>query len=469
MDTILRPNVSNFVKSLRDMGYSFDIAIADILDNSISAGASEIHINHFEKDNNSGISIFDDGHGMSAKELKIAMSLGSKDPYIGRNPIDLGRFGLGLKTASFSQCTKLTVLSKKDGKLSALQWDLEKVIEQNDWVIVKPSKEYVKKIDQINKIIKSESGTLIIWEDIDKLEENEYSDRLYNLRSHLSLTFHRFIEGEFSKIRIFINEIEVPPFNPFNPNNIATQKLEFERFKISNENSTIEVQPYILPHYSKVSNLEYAKYGTAEDYTKTQGFYLYRGGRLIIHSTWWGLNKMSEAHKLVRIQIDISNNQDHLWNIDVKKSMAQPNPTILNELKRIINKVLIKGKRVYTGRGNKLKQSEKFIPFWDLSIENGEIKFLINKEHPLFLLNLEYISEPAIFLNFIKYLENFLPIPVIHSHLVSKPKSIKQEEVLNNSDIEAFSKFLKNIDLSSEQYNILSQSGIFDKLKENSN
>src|SRR5690606_12525641 len=156
-----------------------------------------------------------------------------------------------------------------------------------------------------------------------------------------------------SPLKISINNHQLKPFNPFNPENSATQQLTAEKIKIKGEN--IVVQPYILPHHSKVSQAEYNKYATEDGYIKSQGFYLYRANRLLIYGTWWRLHKSIDAHKLVRIKIDIPNNQDQYWGIDIKKSTASPNEEIKKDLKRIISQVTEKGSRPYTGRGRKIE------------------------------------------------------------------------------------------------------------------
>src|SRR5690606_3175789 len=140
---------------------------------------------------------------------------------------------------------------------------------------------------------------------------------------------------------------------PFNPEHPASQQLPIEKIKIGKKN--VLVQPFILPHHSKVSQAEYEKYATDEGYTKSQGFYLYRANRLLIYGTWWKLHKSIDAHKLVRIKIDITNDQDQYWGIDIKKSTASPNEEIKKDLKRIISQVTEKGSRPYTGRGRKIE------------------------------------------------------------------------------------------------------------------
>ncbi|MFJ7981398.1 ATP-binding protein [Lysinibacillus xylanilyticus] len=461
---IIRPNVKNFIKSLRDMGYNFEIAVADIIDNSITAKANEIHIQTLDSPEIK-LSILDDGVGMSENELVEAMRLGSKDPDNIRDNKDLGRFGLGLKTASFSQCKKLTVITKQEKNVFARQWDLDYIVQKDDWYLMELKTEELTNYPQFSELLKSESGTLIIWESLDNIEPNTFTNTIYSLRDHLALVFHRFLEGEFSKVNFTVNNIPVEAFNPFNENNSATQRLSMEKFQPSKEYTFVKVYPYILPHYSKVSRYEYEKFSTSEGYTKTQGFYLYRAGRLLVHGTWWGLAKISEAHKLVRIKIDIPNDQDHLWNIDIKKSIAQPKNQIKKDLKRILATVLDKGSRVYTGRGKSINKSSS-VPMWKVTIDNNHIKFSINKEHPLLQLVKERTTELDILNSYVKALEAYLPINAIQSHLVSEPHKINQESLISEDEIAELASKLKEMDLSEDHLKAILETELFKNKKE---
>ncbi|WP_213021236.1 ATP-binding protein [Siminovitchia terrae] len=461
---IIRPNIKNFIKSLRDMGYTFEIALADIIDNSLSANADEISI-YTSEDPKFIVTVLDNGYGMNQEQLIESMRLGSKDPDIERSKEDLGRFGLGLKTASFSQCKKLTVITKQKSKIYARQWDLDYLINEDEWYLLTPHQAELEALPQYELLKKLNSGTLVVWESIDTLESSSFTNTIYKLRDHLSLVFHRFIEGDANKakIKITVNNIPLDPFNPFNENHKATQKPPLEKIKI--ENSFAFIQPYILPHHSKVSKQEYEKYATDEGYTKQQGFYLYRGGRLLIHGTWWGLNKINEAHKLVRIKIDIPNNQDHLWNIDVKKSTAAPNSFIKSHLKRILQNVLDKGSRVYTGRARPVNEVSS-IPFWKVTLDSDHIHFLINKDHPLFELLKSSSTDSILLLNYIKSLEAFLPIPAIQSHLINEPHKINQRTLMSENEIIDLAQKLRQMNLSEEHIQQILETEMFKNKRE---
>lgn len=463
---IIRPNVANFVKSLRDIGYTFEIAVADILDNSISAEASEIHI-YAEEIPEIMMSLLDNGKGMSEKQLVEAMRLGSKDPEAKRAKNDLGRFGMGLKTASFSQCKTLTVITKADNKIHSRQWDLDYIEKSEEWQLITPSEEMLRETPYYDNLKQMVSGTLVVWQGIDSFYKDNFIDKIYSLREHLSLVFHRFLEGEVKrkKLGISVNGLPLIAFNPFNESNIATQSLQKEKLKINN--SIIAVQPYILPHHSKLSENDYEEYATSEGYTKSQGFYLYREGRLLIHGTWWGLNKVSDVHRLVRIRIDATNEQDYLWNIDIKKSTASPDKLIKTELKRIIKSVLEKGTRPYTGRGKKLINISGN-PLWTITLNEENVRFLINKEHPVLSEITKEFNEDtnALLRSYLKALEAFLPLAAIQSHMLSEPHKIKQEEIFTEDELVELANKLKTLNLSEDRIAELLKTEMFNNRKE---
>lgn len=462
---IVKPNLKNFIKSLRDVGYNFQIALADIIDNSIAAGSKNILI-ETELKPELELSMYDDGQGMDEQELVEAMRLGSKDPDDERNRTDLGRFGLGLKTASFSQCKRLTVVTKKNNKMSSRAWDLDIIEEENEWYLQSPSYSDLEKNTLFERLKDQESGTLVIWSKIDGIHSDNYLNEIDLLREHLSLVFHRFLEGSLrgQKILMSVNNNSIQPFNPFNEKNHATQVLPEQIIKFSD--NKIVVTPYILPHHSKLSNLDFKKYATTEGYTKTQGFYLYRAGRLLVHGTWWGLNKISDAHRLVRIKVDISNNQDHLWNIDVKKSIANPNQVIKNELKKIMSQVLGRGEKTYTKRGVRV-EDKTVVPFWQVIHENDVIRFELNQNHPILskLQSLIVDKHQSILIAYLKGIEAYLPLDAIQAHMITEPHKIKQSEMVVDRERDSFLQDLLDLDLTKEEIEELMKTELFRKIK----
>ena len=457
------PNVGNFVKSLRDIGYTFEVAVADVLDNSISAGASHIQI-HSVFQPELIFCMLDDGFGMTELDLVEAMRLSSKSPDDKRGMKDLGKFGLGLKTASFSQCKKLTVLSKKDNTVAIKQWDLDYISEKNDWLLITPNINDFNNIPLIKEFNNIDSGTLVIWQEIDQLQREDFSDNADKLMKHLSLVFHRFLEDNFKRLKITFNGNELRPFNPFHIEHSATQEKPEEAINI--HNSKIIISPFVLPHHSKVSPQEWERYATEDGYIKSQGFYLYRAKRLLIYGTWWGMHKATDAHKLVRIKIDIPNDQDEYWGIDIKKSNAKPRADIKSRLKAIINKSTELGSRPYTGRGKKIKDKAT-TKFWQVIPVGDNFRFGLNKDHPVYQKIKSSLGEDFDLLNiYLKGLEAYLPLEAIQAHLQQNPHEIKQEAALSKDDIESLAMKLRGQGLNDEYIASLLKTEIFKNNKE---
>ncbi|MDM8514571.1 ATP-binding protein [Desulfobacterales bacterium HSG16] len=461
---VVSPNIKNFIKSLRDLGYSYEVAVADIIDNSIAARASIITI-HTVSEPEMVFSMLDNGIGMSETELIEAMRLASKNPDELREKDDLGRFGLGLKTASFSQCRKLTVLSKKDDILSARQWDLDYISQHNEWLLITPDN--YNNLPLIKELKKLKNGTLVAWETLDRCQKEKFSDYIQNLRRHLALVFHRFLEtgNRFNILKIWVNNNQILPFNPFNANHPATQEMSPEKIKFFG--STINIQPFILPHHSNLSPQDYEQYATREGYVKSQGFYLYRADRLLIHGTWWGLHKAIDAHKLVRVKIDIPNDLDQHWGIDIKKSTARPSPVIKNDLKRIIAQVTEKGARPFTGRGRKI-EDKTTKRFWQIVPIGNDFRFALDLQHPIYEQLISSLNEDAkeILNIYLKGLQAYLPLEAIQAKLQQSPYRIRQETALSSDEVLALAEKIKSLNLSQEHIDSLIKTELFKNHKE---
>ena len=446
---LLEPNIKEYIESLREIGYSTDLAMADIIDNSVTAIPTFIKIQTLVS-SELQVAIFDDGIGMTRNELMEAMRMSSKGPNAFRGESDLGRFGLGLKTASFSQCKKLIVISKKNDELNGFCWDLE-LIAIKGWYLLDANFENIPYLDELKNL---NSGTIVLWENIDKFNSEILADKIDSLRYYLGLVFHRFIEGtaNASKINISINGNNIKPQNPFaDSNNEFGSVQELESYDLKFNKEKIKIRPYIMPHHSKLSDSDYNKIGMKEGYYNSQGFYLYRINRLIEYGTWWGLKPSNESNKLVRIKVDIPNSMDIDWSIDIKKSTATPPYAIKTQLKRILEYVLPIGSRVYTRRKAKSKNSDT-IKIWESKINsaNGKISFKINREHPL-LVQMYSTLDESLKLQlefFLIGIEQFLPLELIHAELFQAPKNIDQNI---NFDHEKFRKLIENSNFSEEE------------------
>jgi hypothetical protein len=236
-----------------------------------------------------------------------------------------------------------------------------------------------------------EHGTLVVWRELDRLFEEEVgskrddivNEKLDALEKHLSLVFHRYLSGDVrgrKKIAISVNGHVVEPFDPFCRKNPATQVLPEEVVRIGN--AAVHLQPYILPHHSRLSASEYDFYQSRSDFISNQGAYVYRNGRLMAWGDWFRLVPKGEATKLARVQIDFPNALDEAWTIDIKKSRARPPYAVRERLRQIINQVSGRSTTVHRGRGQKLFE-ELEAPVWERYADHGGIRYAINQSHPL--------------------------------------------------------------------------------------
>lgn len=383
------PHAPSLMESTRAIGYSVEAAISDIIDNSISAHAQNIHICYFPVHGQGPyIYILDDGDGMSEELLHEAMRYGSCDPEEERTKDDLGRYGLGLKTASLSQCRKLTVLSKERGMINGRCWDLNYIKQVNTWALQELEPDEMTGLPGYSDLQALEHGTLVLWQDLDKLligesdPKSALAKKLNPVRKHLSLVFHRYLTGEtgLSKVSIMINNRPVEAHDPFLIGK-STQLMDDETILVRGEK--IVVRPYILPHTSRLSATELDILKGEDGLRKDQGFYVYRNKRLLIWGTWFKLMRKGELSKLARVQVDIPNSLDDLWTLDVKKSTASPPEKVRKKLQIIIEKIGEGSKRTWTYRG-KVEMRNPEIKIWNrMKTRDNGIFYQINREHPL--------------------------------------------------------------------------------------
>ena len=324
----LPPKADAMIASLRAIGYDLPMAIADIIDNSIFARAKNVWIDFDWEDGNPWVRVKDDGLGMSESELREAMRLGSRGPNETRDPDDLGRFGLGLKTASFSQCRVFTVRTKtKDGTISTRCWDLNVIEETKKWHLsMFPPDGADALLDVLDDV---DNGTVVLWQHLDRvidsIEDPEegraiFFNKFNEVVRHLEMVFHRFLSGS-PRLKITIGRTPLKPWDPFLLSNQFTQELSTERY----EDGSVKIVPYVLPHISKRSAIENVAGAGPRGWNAQQGFYIYRNKRLIVSGGYLDFNiKPEEHYKLARILVDLKNNMDNEWRIDVRKAVVIP-------------------------------------------------------------------------------------------------------------------------------------------------
>ena len=386
---VVKPDAPILIESTRSVGYSFEAAVADIIDNSISKNAKDIRL-YFTSRPIQYLSIIDDGDGMSLSELEEAMKYGSRSSLDKRDESDLGRFGLGLKMASLSQCRKLTVISKKNNEVNAVSWDIDHINKAKDWSLIIYSKEEIEYFPTFDYLKEIKSGTIVLWQNFDRIKTSSndptksFDELIEKAQEHIALVFHRYLgaEKQSMKINILFNDMPLKPIDPFMTDHPSTQPLA--ETPIKEEDGYILVKPYVIPLPSKLNANERRKYDKlSTDLHLNQGFYVYRNFRLIIWGTWFKLIRRDELNRLARVRVDIPNKLDHIWNIDVKKSSAELPDMIKDRLVSIIKDAVGRSEKVYRYRGRKVTD-EQFDHIWDVSDVRGEIKYSINKDSVLY-------------------------------------------------------------------------------------
>ncbi|MCG3769574.1 MAG: DNA mismatch repair protein MutL [Nitrosomonadaceae bacterium] len=424
---IAAPAPAALIEAFRGLGYSLPTAIADLIDNSISAHAQKIEINFHWAGKDSHISILDDGQGMSKSVLFEAMRPGSKSPLDTRASHDLGRFGLGLKTASFSQCREFCVVSKPDGgSPSAYTWNLDYVCRHKEWRLLNsPSSSANASLDQVSN---RPSGTAVIWSALDRVVGDSsaqdpaahphFNDAIDHVRQHLSLTFHRFLEED--RLRILINGSEVVPWNPFMEAHPSISSWPKET--ICDGKHAVEFKGYVLPHKDKMSIQEWEYNAGPLGWTGQQGFYVYRNKRLILQADWLRLGSPNrwtreKQYELARIRLDINNNTDGAWHLDVKKSTASPPVGLRPRLIDLAAFIRAEARRVFAHRGQygpRPQGAGELERPWAPRLRSGRHTYSINRKHPLVQgVILRCQTEQAYIESLLRLLEETVPVQQI--------------------------------------------------------
>lgn len=418
---IAEPRPDALVESLRGFGYSPEAAVADLIDNSMSAGAREIDVHFHWNGAASSVTIRDDGHGMDEKTLFNAMRAGSTNPLDERADSDLGRFGLGLKTASFSQARELTVLSRKRGSKSTAvrRWDLDLIAKSSEWrlLLTPPPASPVPRLP-------GGSGTIVMWTKCDRLvgdaDRNEskahsrFNAAIDRVANHLSAVFHRYMTGR-GKVAITVNGVKLCPWDPFMEDNDATQRLGAEQLTL--KGYPVKVSPFVLPHRSKLTVGEQTEGAGTAGWNQQQGFYIYRSNRLLVQGDWLGLGFAKDEHtKLARIAVEFPAALDHDWQVDVKKSSARAPGPLQQDLRRIATATRRQAEEVYRHRGKIIarKASKDFVMAWQqIKTRDGEVRYRINRNHPVIATLLESSSDKRETERGLRFIEETIPTTLV--------------------------------------------------------
>jgi hypothetical protein len=415
----IAPNPSDLVESLRDFGYTLPTAVADLIDNSVAANASAVHVTVESSGPQVHVAIVDNGSGMSLDRLVEAMRMGAGVPAHERKKSDLGRFGLGLKTASLSIGRCLTVVTKRIGAKgpSIRRWDLEHIRESGSWTLLSEPTAVGRLY--VEKIAAQESGTAVIIERLDRagylrvpdnVKQSHLADALQELSSHLGMVFHRFIEDGLT---IKLGATAVKSWDPF----MKSKSFQLPIDRIRYLDSDILVTPFVLPHHSKLTDSEFDEASGLSGWNAHQGFYIYRCKRLIVPGAWLNLGLKKEEHfKLARIQVDLPNTLDSDWKLNVIKSHVSAPPALRDTFARIARDVRHNASNVYRHRGER----DVSLPggaargFWKRLDSKRKVQFRLDRTHPVLyaLLNAEGAAS-RLFADALALIEQSLPIDSI--------------------------------------------------------
>lgn len=423
------PRPEALVESLRSFGYSPETALADLLDNSISARAVQMDLHFVWEAERSHVAVVDDGDGMSAEMLLEAMRPGSISPLETRLKADLGRFGLGLKTASFSQARELTVVTRAKGAkdLQIRRWDLDLVGATGQWRLLRtPSDEALRYVDRVREA----GGTAVVWTKCDRLlgdvtkDPEKANDRFFAVaeraQRHLGMTFHRFLRPGRGGRSMTVDGNSVVPWDPI-LKHPATHALG-PPDRIPFMGSTIVVQAYVLPHRSKLDEEQQRIGAGIRGWTAHQGFYVYRNDRLVVAGDWLGAAGAKDEHtKLARIVVDFDAKLDLEWQIDVKKSTARPPGVVMEDLRRNAAATRRAAEEVYRHRGSILpsvlgrSKDRPLIMAWEeYKQRDGQVRLRLNRKHPLVV---DALSGPApqrrVIERVLRFVEETIPTSLI--------------------------------------------------------
>jgi Histidine kinase-, DNA gyrase B-, and HSP90-like ATPase len=460
------PNPEFLIKSIAEQGYSFESAIADLLDNSLTAKADKIEIISCLDNEPFKLFIADNGNGMDEKSLKINMQFPSVSPESFRQKSDLGRFGLGLKTASFSQTRCFTVLSRRKGteKYFGMTWDVNYLKQNSEWRIKINSETEIDilinafKINSKNHLNSFENfspNTIIIWEGLYKFEnflsfelkKKTLEDEITNTTTHhLAIVFHRFMEKKLNPLKIRINNVIIKPFNPFPIDNAELRALDPSNRDFGEDN--VKIQGFILPNSSIKETREHISEWVPQGKSlmDMEGIYIYREDRLILFGGWNGIIKKMARLQLARLRVDVGNKVDHLFHLNVAKSQIKIPYELKTAFLRAVSSLRIEAQKEYYNFGLKTFTSKNTTDsaafMYERIATNKGVVLKTNEEFPILkslksTLNRNQLAE----LNFILK---------ISSSTINKVRQIDNVEFVNDASkdgisLEEISKVVKNL------------------------
>lgn len=424
---VLRPDPAGTIQTLASLGYTPEAAVADLVDNSIAAGAGQVRIDcRWEGAAESWLAIVDDGSGMDEAALLKGLTVGGRG-LDARSASDLGRFGMGLKTASFSQARQLVVATRPDaGAWHVRTWDIDHVLEVGDWELMRGCPSSAE--DRLAQLTSSlaGAGTVVLWRRLthlvasdsqpgDDWARREFHRVLERIELHLGMVFSRYLTNRRRAVSMLLNDRTINAWDPLMSGHKFVEALPAE-----SPLPGVSVQGFVLPHRSRLTEDEYTWGGGPRGWLDQQGFYVYRQDRLIVAGDWLkqGAFRKDEKHVLARVVVNLSAEHDSEWSLDVKKSTAMPPPALARHLARVAKATRERAGAVISHRGRVVRDrqtsSEDFT--WKTLSQFGQTRFVINRDHALVRELVERNPSVRTDLNTIfSMIETTLPVGLIRS------------------------------------------------------
>lgn len=370
LSEVADPNPEYLIKSIAEQGYSLESSLADLMDNSISANANKIEVLIRMEKEPFILFIADNGIGMDEEELKSSMQFPSNSPEEERNVFDLGRFGLGMKTASFSQTRCFTVLSRKKGTKNycGRTWDVNFLKKVGKWRLLINTQDEISELIQhyrslseghLNSFGNFDANTIVVWKGLYKFEnyledvnrQSALKKQITEVTSdYLSLVFHRYMERKANPLQIRINNNLISPFNPFPTTITDFRPIEYKQKYFSTD--TIKIEGFILPSRSIDESQSFSIWTTKNrSLMDMEGIYIYRADRLIHFGGWNGLIKKAPRLQLARLRVDIGNSVDHLLHLNVAKSQIEIPHDLTAAFEKYIDELKTQAEREFFNRG----------------------------------------------------------------------------------------------------------------------
>jgi hypothetical protein len=469
------PNPEYLIKSIAEQGYSLETSLADLIDNSITADARHIEVLINTDIEPFKLFIADDGDGMDKETLKVSMRFPSSFLENIRDKNDLGRFGLGLKTASFAQTRKFTVLSKKKGtqEYCGRTWDVDYLKSTGKWQIIINDKAEIEGLLQMYNYLSHnfnsrpdgfEANTIVIWHSLYKFEEyvNEDEDRKTTIKhqisevttEYLSLVFHRFLEKKVNPLFIKVNHRIVEPFNPFPIDQADFRSIENKQRSLGDD--VVKLEGFVLPSRSIDESKEYGSIWSTKSkgLMDLEGIYIYRANRIIVFGGWNEIIRKSPILRLARLKVEVGNKVDHLFHLNVAKSQIIIPFNLQRAFLRYIVELKTEAEKEYYNRGVRQfakKGSGEKVSLFEKKATSKGMLLEVNSQFPLLnslkgSLNKEQISK----LNFILKMVNTTINTIRHVHESREFTGVEENDGLSVKDIIDSIKVLKENGLTSK-------------------